>query len=179
MIASLFGFLVLSAVTARGDESARLMKYYGWFVGDWTVTEAGDPSAVGTLSVKVTPGERCQYVVFQLGTNKGVGLWGYDGAAGTWIGTGFASDGTHWKDVLAKATADRIKPGDSWESRGTSVTVDGTKGSKTSNWTIVDENTCVVKMTQRMVERAKADTLIFLAHLSDFRRALASLAKRL
>jgi hypothetical protein len=155
VIASLFGFLALSAATARGDESARLVKYYGWFVGDWTVTEAGDPSAIGSLSVVVAPGARCQYVVFQLGTNKGVGLWGYDGATGTWIGTGFASDGGHWKDVLAKATAERIKSGDSWESHGTSVAVDGTKGSETSNWTIVDENTFVVKTTQRMAGNEK------------------------
>ena len=150
MITWLFGLLALSATTARGDESARLVRYYGWFVGDWTVTETGDASTVGTLSVTVAPSERCQYVVFQFGTNKGVGLWGYDGGAGAWIGTGFSSDGAHWKDVVEKATAERIKPGDSWESHGTSVAIDGTKGSETSKWTIVDENTCVVKTTRRV-----------------------------
>jgi len=155
VIASLLGFLVLSAATARGDESARLMKYYGWFVGDWAVTEDGDPSTVGTLSVEVAPGERCQHVVFQRGTAEGVGLWGYDGATGTWIGTGFSSDGARWKDVLTKATAERIKPGQSWKSRGTSVAVDGTKSSETSKWTIVDENTFVVKVTQRMAGNEK------------------------
>ena len=155
MIASLFGLVALSAATVRGDESARLMKFYGWFVGDWTVTEAGDPSTVGTLSATVAPGQRCQFVVFQLGTNKGVGLWGYDGSTGSWIGTGFASDGAHWKDVLEKTTSVRIKPGDSWESYGTSVAVDGTKGSERSKWTIVDENTCVVKRTRRVAGNEK------------------------
>ena len=157
LIASTFGFLAFFAATARGDESARLMKYYGWFVGDWTVTvtEAGDASTVGTLSVTVAPGQRCQYVVLQFGTDKGVGLWGYDGGTGTWIGTGFSSDGAHWKDVIEKGTAERIKPGDSWESHATSVAVDGTKSSATSKWTIVDENTFVVKTTRRMAGNEK------------------------
>ena len=150
VIASLFGLLLFSATTVRGDESARLMKYYGWFIGEWAVTESGDAGTVGTLTVTEAPGQRCQYVIFQSGSNKAVALWGYDGGASTWVGTGYSPDGAHWRDVLDKATADRIKPGDSWESHGTSVAVDGTKASETSEWMIVDEDTFVVKTTRRM-----------------------------
>jgi hypothetical protein len=132
------------------------MKYFGWFVGDWTVSQAGDASTVGTLSVKLAPSQRCQFVVFLFGTTKSEGLWGYDGNTSNWIGTGFDSDGAHWKDVLEKTTtSERIKPGDSWKSHGANVAINGTKGSDTSTWTIVDENTFVVKTTRRVAGNNK------------------------
>ena len=102
-------FLLSSSVSA--GEAEKLKKYYDYYVGEWEVTKAGS-DAKGTLVITDAECGNAHLTVYTFGGITSTAIWGFNPATKKWVGTGFGSDGSHFKATVKGSENATVQPGD-------------------------------------------------------------------
>jgi hypothetical protein len=136
---------ICTPVSAEESEADAYVKYYSFFLGQWSVIVEGEE--VGTWTVKMSPTGCSQNSVLKLGDSITHTIYGYDPVTRSWTGVGFSTDGSRWTESVKKKEGDSPQAGDAFDYRGINVEKDGSEAFFKMRLEIVDTNTIKVSQT--------------------------------
>ena len=121
------------------DEAERLLKRSRWWLGTWDfrITE-GDQVVESELVIRETPASI-------LVVGQGASVWGYDPHLKKWVGTGFETDGSHFRDVVESDGAAELGPGVVDHSQRVIWRANGDKITSRQTWSYGDKHTATIR----------------------------------
>jgi hypothetical protein len=121
------------------DEAERHLKRSRWWLGTWDfrITE-GNEVVDSELVITETPASI-------LVVGPGTSVWGYDPHLKKWVGTGFETDGNHFRDVVESDGAAELGPGVVQDSQRTIWRANGDKITARQTWSYGENDTVTIR----------------------------------